>query len=482
MTALQSLVAANNKFGNSLISGAGSIASQAFRNLGSWRDDDVIRYINQIAPFLTGAKLQAAKSSVSFYKSIADLTGQDWTQPVITASDVSTMALRKGVGTDVVYRRPFVDMRTALANGQDMRDAIESGARRAQILAETEVQLARRNAGLRARSANDKIVGYIRTLTGAENCALCYVASTQRYHKGDLMPIHPGCDCGEMPIYGTQDPGQVINEVRLDGIHENVNERFGAWAADARTIDYRAIRIQEHGEMGPILTVQGQRFTTSDLIGPRVELGGGRFFYADEAFEVTYGREAVGMAGAVRRVAAANEPAITAALQKIEASTGAKLSGLAFRKKGLESLARKIAKDAEEKGMTLLQAADDISDAVRYTFVAEPMEYASKTADVIAQLTAAGYRPLKVKNYWQTGNGYKGINSNWISPSGQRIEVQFHTPKSLETKEPSHKLYEDSRKLPDGPEKDALVQESRQMWAGVSTPPNITGIGQPSYQ
>ncbi len=258
MTVLQDLTAANTRIGNRLVNSAGTLAKNAFLNLGSWRDADVDRYINQISPTLSGIKLQASRSTIAFYKAMADLNGEDWTGVVSTASDVSTKALRRGVGSEIVYKRPFVDMRTALANGQSMTDAINAGALRAQQLASTEVQLARQNAGLKARNANDRIVGFIRTLSGMENCALCYVASTQRYTRGDLLPIHPGCDCGEMPIYGTQDPGQVINEVRLDAAHEAVNTRFGAWAADARTIDYRAIKIVEHGEMGPLLTVKGQ--------------------------------------------------------------------------------------------------------------------------------------------------------------------------------------------------------------------------------
>lgn len=267
MTVRQDLTAANGRIGNSLIAGAGRLASQSFSALGNWRDDDVERYIRQIAPALSGIKRQAAKSTVAFYKAMAELTGQDWKQPVITASDLSTKELRNGVGTDLVYKRPFVDMRTVLSQGGTMTDAISAGARRAQSLAETEVQLARRNAGLKSRSANDRIVGYVRTLTGFENCALCYVASTQRYTRGDLMPIHPGCDCGEMPIYGTQDPGQVINEVRLEATHESIAKRFGVSARDAREIDYRAIKITDHGEMGPMLTIRGQSTQAAGDVG-----------------------------------------------------------------------------------------------------------------------------------------------------------------------------------------------------------------------
>lgn len=273
MTVRQDLTAANGRIGNSLIAGAGRLASQSFSALGDWRDDDVERYIRQIAPALSGIKRQAAKSTVAFYKAMAELTGQDWKQPVITASDLATKELRNGVGTDLVYKRPFVDMRTVLSQGGTMTDAINAGARRAQSLAETEVQLARRNAGLKVRKANDRIVGYVRTLTGFENCALCYVASTQRYTKNNLLPIHPGCDCGEMPIYGNQDPGQVINEVRLEATHESIAKRFGVSARDAREIDYRAIKITEHGEMGPTLTIRSQATQAAGDVGELFGVG-----------------------------------------------------------------------------------------------------------------------------------------------------------------------------------------------------------------
>lgn len=261
MTVRQDLMAANSRIGSSLINQTGAVARLAFESLGSWRDDDYLRFVRQITPILSGAKMQAAQASVAFYKSMANLDDQDWQQPTISAADLTTQALRNGVTTDQVYRRPFVDVYTALSKGKQMTEAIEAGANRVESLASTEIQLARRNVGLKARNANDRIVGYIRTLTGAENCALCYVASTQRYTRGELMPIHPGCDCGEMPLYGTQDPGQVIDEARLEATHDSIAERFGVSARDARSVDYSNIKIEQNGELGPVLTVRGQQFT-----------------------------------------------------------------------------------------------------------------------------------------------------------------------------------------------------------------------------
>jgi hypothetical protein len=244
-----------------LVNNAGNIAANSFRNLGSWRDEDVERYIAGLLPAITGIKRQATTLTTAYYKAIAEGRDEDFTVPAIPASQLTTQALRRGVDAQVVYRRPFVDMWTAITKGSQLRDAIEAGAIRARSLASTEVQLAKRNVGLLSRRANDNIVGYIRTLTGAENCALCYVASTQRYTRGELMPIHPGCDCGELPIYGNQDPGQVIDEERLNAVHEAVEARFGFSDPSGREIDYRGITIREHGELGPVLTVKGQHFT-----------------------------------------------------------------------------------------------------------------------------------------------------------------------------------------------------------------------------
>lgn len=244
-----------------LIDSAGAAARNLFINLPDWRDANKDFFIKNLSLQMRATKLEAAKLANAFYREVAKIDGKKFVPTKITPADVSTETLRNGVTEATVYARPFVDMWTELSKGATMVDAIEAGAFRATDLARTEVQLARRNAGLIARNGNSNIVGYIRTLSGAENCALCYVASTQRYHKGDLMPIHPGCDCGEMPIYGTTDVEQVIDEERLNAVHQAVEDRFGRFDLSAREIDYRQITIHQHGELGPVLTVKGQHFT-----------------------------------------------------------------------------------------------------------------------------------------------------------------------------------------------------------------------------
>lgn len=246
-----------------LIDEAEAIARGSFTNLGSWRDEDIPRFVDTISPSLNGLKRKASSASIAYMGQVAALNGKKFVAPSLDDLEISTADLRGGVNVEDVYRRPFVQMRMALnKNPGDFPAALKTGASAAGSLARTEVQLARRKASLVARGKNNNIVGYLRTLTGLESCALCYVASTQRYRKGDLLPIHPGCDCGEMPIYGTQDPGQVIDELRLGKSHEAIKDRFGFAIAQGRgEIDYRKVMIEDHGELGPLLTVKGHKFT-----------------------------------------------------------------------------------------------------------------------------------------------------------------------------------------------------------------------------
>jgi hypothetical protein len=261
MATEQEILAAYSRLSTRIIRGSGNRLASVFTNLGSWRDEDFEKFFEIASTTMTGAALQAARLQIAFYQQMAKLKGQPFIVPQLRPEEFTTQALRNGVAPREVYRRPFVDVYRALNDGKPLTEAVQLGANRISSIASTDIQLARRNAGFGVRSKNGGIVGFARTLTGTENCALCYVASTQRYTRGDLLPIHPGCDCGEMPIYGNEDPGQVIDSLRLEATHEAVEARFGRFDRSARELDYRQIAIQEHGELGPLLTVAGQDFT-----------------------------------------------------------------------------------------------------------------------------------------------------------------------------------------------------------------------------
>jgi len=241
----------------------GSLTRQ-WRALTGWRDGDVGPFLDQILPLINaGMSQHAALTDAYLSLMLTDQTGKSH-----PPTGVPPLTNIRGVPEADVYTRPFKTTRAAIGEGLDLQAAAKLGLERLTDITLSDLQLARRKTSHDILSRSG-VAGYRRVISGAENCGMCLVASTQRYHRGDLLPIHPGCDCGVAPISGTSDPGQIIDAERLEGTHAAIAERFGPEAADrgARNIDYRkVVVVQEHGELGPVLTVKGQHFTSASSV------------------------------------------------------------------------------------------------------------------------------------------------------------------------------------------------------------------------
>jgi hypothetical protein len=185
----------------------------------------------------------------------------------VPPATVTTQALR-GIDGRTVWARPVSEMRIALFEGHPITVARQLAAQRSRTLLGTDTQLAHVRSAVRyfkERGDRDNIVGYRRVPRGGRSCALCLLASTQRYHRGDLMPIHDHCHCVTEPIYGDRDPGQVIEPVQLKAVHAQIEAATGS--SDLSGGNYRdAVIVHHHGEIGPVLTYREHSFTgPSDL-------------------------------------------------------------------------------------------------------------------------------------------------------------------------------------------------------------------------
>lgn len=233
-----------------------------FYGLGSWRDRDTARWTPQAVPLVAGAQRQVATLTAAYLAAlIADMLG---TRPRPVDVAARTGRQLRPVDPDVLYARPIREIHRSLGSGRDFPDALDDGVRRLVHIAATDLQLAKTHAARDALDGDDgRIVGYKRVLTGDRSCGLCVVASTQRYLRGELLPIHPGCDCAVAPIIGDADPGQVINEDRLEDVHDAIQAAFGVSDRGGRDpIDYRDVLVvHEHGEIGPVLARAGHHFT-----------------------------------------------------------------------------------------------------------------------------------------------------------------------------------------------------------------------------
>jgi hypothetical protein len=229
----------------------------AFDSLGSYRDSDAAAFIERVLPVVLGAQQQMGQITDAYLSTmIADMLGVE----AMSAGVQLDEALR-GVDPAEVYRRPFVTAYTALSRGKSYGQALGEARTRLLSITETDLQLARTHA---ARQSMERggVKYFRRELRGTKNCALCTIASTQRYRVENLMPIHPGCHCKPQPLVGNKDPGHVIDERLLREAHDAIAKGVGASDAGGRSPDYRKIIItREHGEYGPMLAVARHDFT-----------------------------------------------------------------------------------------------------------------------------------------------------------------------------------------------------------------------------
>jgi hypothetical protein len=166
-------------------------------------------------------------------------------------------------------------------------------------------------------------------------------------------------------------------------------------------------------------------------------------YRSNGGFYLSPGRhaEAVAAIGRVRDAA----PAISADVQRVEQDNrhGAWLEGFKNRLKGDDRLKEKVAERLEgELDKEPVEILRNVPDAIRYTFCLQPETYSRGYYDIKERLESSGYLIYESRNAWD-GAEYKGINTRWVTPEGQRFEVQFHTPESFHAKQlVTHDAYE----------------------------------------
>lgn len=245
-------------------------ALKAWASLPSYREADFERFVERVVPRIeAGQKRTAELADAYIARSVAAEFNDEISRGQVAS--VTTEALR-GVAAEEVFHRPFSSVYAGLSTGKPLDAAVTAGRNRLAQLVTTNLQLAKTH-GARQALQRAGAVAFQRVLTGRENCALCTIASTQRYWTRDLLPIHPGCDCNIRPLSGN--PGsQIVNRKRLEQVHDAVENQFGATDRGARFIDGRNERsdyldlivTENHGEIGPTLTWRHQKFTgASDI-------------------------------------------------------------------------------------------------------------------------------------------------------------------------------------------------------------------------
>lgn len=221
-------------------------AELTWANLGGYRDGDIDRLVELMVPRFLAGQRQIAGLTDAY---VAALAGQPTLG--VDVALISGSAVRLGADPEDVYRRPGITVYTALSKGTPFDQAVAQGARRLTSLVGTDMQLAKRQQ-LQLTMQDVGFQRYNRVLTGAENCDLCTIASTNSYSTADLLPIHNLCDCDVEP-----DGGDPV------GVDLNP-DRGSVEDATAATEGRGDVVVRDHGEYGPTLVFAGDQFTGPD--------------------------------------------------------------------------------------------------------------------------------------------------------------------------------------------------------------------------
>lgn len=184
-----------------------------------------------------------------------------------------------------------------------------------------------------------------------------------------------------------------------------------------------------------------------------------------------YGARAT--AGSLRLLerAITTEPRITA--QFLEAMPP---SASAYRPecriKSPESLARRLRDMRESKQR---HPPDDL---LRYTALTEGPDTLVDTArETCEELRRAGWQVRYARQSYSEGSRYKGIHSYFVTPSDDRVEVQFHSVASARVKEATTPWYEVERSArSSAEERTAARQECVRLSATLEDPPGIDSL------
>lgn len=186
-----------------------------------------------------------------------------------------------------------------------------------------------------------------------------------------------------------------------------------------------------------------------------------------------YGDDVIDRANDIHTQAVVAEPKLTDDMREAMAGSGGELAGLEYRVKNQESLAKKIRGNVEDgRPFDTQVATDNIKDSVRYTAVFDQSNYSEATQTALQRLRDKGYQ-VDVKSFYEGKEknlAYKGVHGQAISPDGFKVELQFHTPQSLDAKfaPEMHHIYDLQKLVPRGSaEFEAYEQEMRDYMGSI---------------
>lgn len=213
----------------------GDAVGRQWQRLGTYNEADVPRFVDAVSPIIAAGQSRAVALTSAY---VARHTGS----PIAGLSLDSLPPIRNGVPPNVVYRRPFVGVWSALADDNydgDYEAATDIGQEMAKSSSLMDVALTVMAAYVGFSALGTGITAW-RRVADPGCCAYCQNIDGAYTGPNEPQPLHNRCGC-------TADP--VTHEVPSDATYLNAGSTHDDTA------------IQEHGELGPVIADKSDHFT-----------------------------------------------------------------------------------------------------------------------------------------------------------------------------------------------------------------------------
>ena len=194
-------------------------------------------------PIVGAGQARAVALTSAYLSKRLDLPPMGLTVPNLVGANV-----RNGTDPETVYKRAFIQTWAELAKSGDYQKAIQIGLNRIESSAEMDIALSARAATLDFGSmSTEEITGWVRVADG-DACAFCSEIDGAVTGPDEPQPLHDRCGCTSDPITRNIPAPDGADSV---GVGDTVGDT----------------EIQEHGELGPVITRRGDNFTSEADLG-----------------------------------------------------------------------------------------------------------------------------------------------------------------------------------------------------------------------
>lgn len=204
--------------------------------LPTYDETTVDAFLSQVLPIIEAGQRQSVSLTDAFLAAVMGRTSYGLLSDGLTGAGV-----RSGTPPEEVYRRPFVNVWTALKKGAGWDDAVSAGRARVAENAEMDIALSSRATFGAAQEIDDGIYGYQR-IARPGACKFCRAVNGAYVKSAVASPLHNRCGCSLEPLK-----------------RPHPRATFLPSGETVKTEDYA---IHHHGELGAYLSDPQYAFTT----------------------------------------------------------------------------------------------------------------------------------------------------------------------------------------------------------------------------